>query len=134
MVKNTKILNSNNLNRNRMSEKKFKLKESVMNCFTHRLHDKRENFKYWNDIGVSGNSLEETKEVHISYGIKTSESSTSLCGWNGAKKKGEFCFTLNIEDFSGKKYKELKDPEVLYSLINELEEVSNKFINNLNSK
>lgn len=74
---------------------KYRLKKEATVFFKQDLATLIADLSFWFGLQVDKSALEEVEETYISFGIKTSESGSSLCGWDG-DKGSHFHFTINF--------------------------------------
>ncbi len=111
---------------------KFKLKDAAIPFFSYHLKRKVETIEFWDKNHVSIEALEKVDSVFVTYGIKTSDISTSMCGWTGEDKMGQFHFTLNILDMDNSLYNTLsKDEQLMTRLMSKIQSSVSEFIHRL---
>ena len=77
--------------------KKFRLKKEAVPFILERHATSIYPLDTWESLGIDIKALEEVKPMYLKYGIKTSENSTTLGGWN-LEKGTSFEFTIYFPD------------------------------------
>lgn len=108
-------------------KRKYKLKKEARQFFDKKYHTVIHTGKYWEELNIHENLLDEVEKVYVDYGIRASPIASVISGWssNEGEPTAEFHFTLKVNDISSKKYEQVSIPE----LMDEMQKVVNKFFN-----
>lgn len=109
--------------------KMYKLKKEAKIFFKHDLHEKIKSIEFWNNEKIHENLLQEVDNVFVEYGIKTSECSSQLKGWNSndGNPKAHFHFTVHVSNIDSERYDKVSIPEMM----DEMQKVVNKYFDRL---
>ena len=104
---------------------KYKLKKEARQFFDEKFHEKIYPLDVWKKEVISIKLLDEVDNVYIDFGIKSSESGTSLQGWcsDNGNPKAHFHFTVNVTDISNSNYESVNIPHVM----DEMQKMLNKY-------
>lgn len=78
--------------------KNYKIKKEAVPFIKEEYASKVLPFDTWDKLGINMNALDEVKPAYITYGRKTSENSSTLCGWN--ENGASFEFTIHFPSMS----------------------------------
>lgn len=73
---------------------KYRLKKEAVPFFKDKLATLIADWEVWEEYNVDDKALEAVKDAFIEYGIKTSDLSSDLCGWN--ENGTEMRFTVHF--------------------------------------
>lgn len=110
---------------------RYKLKKAARQFFDKKLHEEIKPLEFWNKKTISANLLDEVDKVYIDFGIKRSESTTDLKGWNNNNEdpNAHFHFTVYVNDMQYVDYKNIEIAEVM----DEIQKVLNVYFKNQES-
>lgn len=114
--------------------KYYRLKNEAIQFFKQDLSTKIESFQFWQAVSVDMNALEEVEECVVKFGIKTSKSGTSLCGWGGDEKGSEYHFTIEFPSMKYKEYDEFNNGRFSRELMNNIQKVLNSTMKEFSDK
>ncbi len=106
--------------------KKYRLKKEAVPFFNEKHACGVHSFDFWESLNVDEKALEEVKPVYISYGNKTGDSSSSLCGWaNG--KGSRFEFTIHFPSVKYMEFDKFSKGKVVRKLMDKIQNNINGF-------
>lgn len=108
--------------------KQYRLKSEAVPFFVEKLATSIYGMDIWEQYGVDMVALEEVEEAFISYGIKTSESGSSLAGWLGEEKGSHFHFTINFPSMKYKEHDVFTKGKIVRELMDRIQRESNRWI------
>ena len=108
--------------------KKFKLKNCVTHLFDAHLGSRIEPIRFWKENHVSELALESINNPTITYGIRETPNSTSMCKWDGSS---HFYFTLHVSDTTNRQHDILKEKVVVDGMIKCMQESISTIIEDL---
>lgn len=106
--------------------KKFRLKKEAVPFVLSKHATKIYDLETWNSLGIDINALEEVKAPFIFSGIKRSDTSTDLSGWN--KEDGsQFHFTINFPSVKFQEHDAFAKGRNVRELMNKIQNAINNF-------
>lgn len=108
----------------------YRLKKEAVPFFEYKFKNRAEKMDFWRDNHISSEALEQAPKAYIKLGIKTSDISTTISGWEGPKSLTDIAFTLMINDTSNAYYHKFTQDGNVRELLEELEKTANEFIKN----
>lgn len=111
-----------------MKTKLYRLKNDAVQFFDDKHSKKVKPISYWFEIGVSIYALDEVEPIFITYGIRTSDISTSVSEWDSNGSTAKFHFTINAYDISLKEYNFLKEEKNIRDMMNNIQNEISNFI------
>ena len=104
---------------------KYKLKVDARRFFNDKYYKLNEPLEYWDKLKIPIQLLDEVDLVYVDYGIKTNESSQTLCGYK--LEYSHFNFKLVLDNITYKKYNSVE----IHKLMDEIQKVTNKYFKDL---
>ena len=107
--------------------KLYRLKKEAVEYFDKKYATAIHDWDAWHKTGVDDNALEEVREPYLAHGIKTSEISSTLGGWdeNGSR----FCFTIYFPSVRFYEHDKFTSGKMTRELMNKIQPVISNFYN-----
>jgi len=113
--------------------KNYRLKKEAVQFFDEKYATAIYPLDIWRKNGLDENALNEVEDPYIKYGHCTSESSTTLSGWD--KEKGSrFHFTIYFPSTSYKENDEFSNGKMTRELMNKIQNQINYFQRDFSNK
>lgn len=107
--------------------KRYRLKKEAVPFFTERLATAIYDWDVWQKYNVDDKALEEVEDARIEYGVKTSKTSSDLCGWdeNGTHMR----FTVVFPSMKFREHDAFTKGKMVRELMNRFQREANSFLN-----
>lgn len=105
---------------------KYRLKKEAIPFFNDKLSTAICDWHVWNEYHVDDKALEEVEEVYIDYGIKTSDTGSTLSGWKNGEGS-ELRFTIKFPSMKHYEYDKFTKGKMVRELMNRIQNVANGF-------
>lgn len=114
--------------------RKFRLKKEAVPFFKEEHAKAIYDWSTWEHLQVDDRALEEVEDAYLSYGMKSGESSSSLCGWN-AERGAEFNFTIHFPSVTYQEHDKFSKGRTVRDLMDRIQkEVNNFYLDFANKK
>lgn len=107
--------------------KNYRLKKEAVQFFQEKFATSVYSWDVWNKNGVDDKALEEVEPMHITYGIKTSKSGSSLSGWDNSGT--HFHFTINFPSVKYEEHDKFSNGKVVRGLMDKIQSQVDRFYN-----
>lgn len=106
--------------------KNYRLKKEAVRFFKENHATSIKSFDFWDKIGVDLLALEEVEAVYLKYGQKTSESASTLSGWDD-EGGSHFLFTIHFPSTKHCEHDKFNNGKSIRELMNSVQRVINAF-------
>lgn len=110
---------------------KFRLKPEATPFFKEDLATKILDFDNWEKLNVDQSALEKVEEVYIEYGIKSSDNSSNLSGWD--EKGSRFHFTLRFPSIKLQEHDKFNNGRTTRELMGKIQSLVNRHFEDFNN-
>lgn len=107
--------------------KEYRIKKEAVPFILEKFSTKIQSLESWNRLGIDIKALEEVEPMYVSYGIKRSESNTTLCGWD--EKGSHFEFTIHFPSVTFYEHDKFSKGRITRDLMNKIQSQINNFYN-----
>ena len=113
----------------------YRLKKEAVEFFQEKHATAIYSLDTWDSLGVDMKALEEIKEPYLKYGIKQSENSSTLGGWD--KEGSRFEFTICFPSVEFREHDKFSKGKLTRELMNRIQQQIDywfiEFVNNKNN-
>jgi hypothetical protein len=104
---------------------KYKLKKEARQFFHKDYEVTIKPTEFWQKENIHENLLDKVDNVHIDYGIASSDYSKNLSGWNSndGEPNARYHFTVNIDGIASRNYNQVSVPDMM----DEIQKVLNRY-------
>lgn len=106
--------------------KQYRLKKEAVPFILEKHATKIYPYDTWQSLGIDLKALEEVEPIYISFGIKTSDNSSSLCGWS-EKDGSHFEFTINFPNVKFEEHDKFSKGRISRDLMNKIQDNLDSF-------